>query len=451
MHLPFRVLIASQESQVRLVAENLLKTVQAKCLKAETQDAVLAYLGTPEGVDLVVVDSAWEGLSVETIYRTCRSRPKAPVESYLVVLVEETNAAGAVLAFNAGADAVIRRNIDPVEFLNACRAGQRLSVLAKMHRVAMEEKATARAVLNAAEKGEAEAELASAALLGGAGPAAAGAAAPGPGITAPGAAVLQGGKKEGEGKESSAPSVVYLEAEPPIVVRQMEAVARQVIIDQGGNEEACHHDVEDAAVIAGSVPEWAEFVGWQGIFWPVGNLWFDVLFYFSRSGAENLCRWMLQRSAREDSALLAAVSQYLVAVQATYRAHYETGYGPTSTILCQPVAVLRPAWMEEVGRGQFTRVLKFPSSSVTYNFHVAPAALQVKGATAAMPGDVLNETIASRGQRSGPGIMPLANRGVILTEGRLRKIVPELESNRTLWVIEPSLFARRMGAFTAVD
>ncbi|HEY8964849.1 MAG TPA: hypothetical protein VIM58_00285, partial [Candidatus Methylacidiphilales bacterium] len=162
MHLPFRALIATQDIQVRLVAENLLRTVQAKCLHGESQDSVLAYLGTPEGIDLVIVDSSWDALSVESIYRTCRSRTKAPVETYLAVLVEETNAAGAIMAFNAGADAVIRRNIDPVEFLNACRAGQRLSVLAKMHRVAMEAKESAAAALAEAEQGARDAEAAAA-------------------------------------------------------------------------------------------------------------------------------------------------------------------------------------------------------------------------------------------------------------------------------------------------
>ncbi|HEY8966009.1 MAG TPA: hypothetical protein VIM58_06175, partial [Candidatus Methylacidiphilales bacterium] len=237
----------------------------------------------------------------------------------------------------------------------------------------------------------------------------------------------------------------------PVVVQQFEAVARQVLIDQGATEETCYHDPDDAAALDGGAPEWSEFIGWQGIFWPVGNLWFDVVFHFSRTGAENLCRWSLQRSAREETSLLAGISQYLVAVQATYRAHYETGYGPTSTILCQPVAMARPVWASEAGRGDYTRVLKYPSSFLAYNFHIAPAALQVKAAIAASPGDVLNETIAAKGQRPGPGVMPLANRGVILTEGRLNKIVPDLEANRTLWVIEPSLFARRIGALTAVD
>ena len=427
MHIPFRVLIATQDSQVRHIAENLLKTVQAKCLTAETQDSALAYLGTPEGIDLVVYDSSWEELSVETLYRTCRSRTKVPVETYLVVLVEETNAAGAVLAFNAGADAVLRKNIDPVEFLNACRAGQRLSVLAKMHRVAMEAKATAQAVLAESEQESKAAESASAVLL------------QQPEVSSASSLLVTAEKAKVAGGDD------------PVVVRQLEAVARQVLIDQGAVGETCHPEAEDAAAIDGTLPTWAEYVGWQGIFWPPGNLWYDVLFYFSRTGAENICRWMLQRSPRDEGTLLAGINQYMVSLQATYRAHYETGYGPTSTILCQPVALALPSWLQEAGKGDYTRVLKFPSSFIAYNFHIAPAALQVKGAISATPGDVLNETIASRGQRPGPGVMPLANRGVILTEGRLNKIVPELEANRTLWVIEPSLFARRMGAFTAVD
>lgn len=309
-----------------------------------------------------------------------------------------------------------------------------------MHRVAMEEKATAASVLTTAEQEVREATAAAAALVQEQEPPAenrqtslvTSAEAPAPAAAQPKKARLAGG-------------------EAPIVVRQMEAVARQVLIDQGASEETCFHDVIDADAVDGQVPEWSEFVGWQGIFWPVNNLWFDVLFHFSRTGAENLCRWTLQRQAKEDGALMAGINQYLIAVQATYRAHYETGYGPSSTILCQPVVLPRPHWMEEAGQGDFTRVLKFPNSFVAYNFHIAPAALQVKAAITASPGDILNETIASRGQRPGPGVMPLANRGVILTEGRLNKIVPDLEANRTLWVIEPSLFARRMGAYTAVD
>ncbi len=460
MHIPFRVLISSQEMQVRLMAENLLKTVKAKCLPGETQDAILAQLTSPEGIDLVVIDGAWSGLSIETIYRTCRSRTAVPVETYLVVLVEETNAAGAVLAFNAGADAVIRRNLDPIEFLNACRAGQRLSVLAKMHRVAMEEKATAQAVLAEAEKEAKEAEDASAVLLSGGaaetapdagGAGAALTAGTNEGIASPAAAVLQGRRGgASSGREGEAKPVLE-EEHAHIVVKQLEAVSRQVLVDQGASQEACRHDAADAAAIDGGVPEWAEFVGWQGLFWPIDNLWFDILFYFSRAGAENLCRWTLQRQGRDDNALLMAVNQYLVSVQATYRAHYETGYGPGSTILCQPLAMPRPFWIAEVGKADHTRVLKFPGAFTAYNFHIAPAALQVKMASAAAPGDVLNETIAARGQRPGPGVLPLANRGVILTESRLNKIVPDLEANRTLWVIEPSLFARRIGALAGGD
>ncbi len=52
----------------------------------------------------------------------------------------------------------------------------------------------------------------------------------------------------------------------------------------------------------------------------------------------------------------------------------------------------------------------------------------------------MNESIAATGQTR----MPLVNRGVILTYDRLDKIRSQVEPNRTLWVIEPSLLTRRL-------
>ena len=137
MSTSFRVLIATQDIQMRLTLEALLKAVRAQVIHASTEDLVLTYLKTPEGFDLLVVDAAWEQLSIHSLHLACRSRSKGKgnlSETHLLVLLPTQDTVHVVGAFNDGADAVLRQPIRPLEFLNACRNGQRLAQLTRSQR-----------------------------------------------------------------------------------------------------------------------------------------------------------------------------------------------------------------------------------------------------------------------------------------------------------------------------
>ena len=134
MSTSFRVLIATQDIQMRITLEALLKAVRAQVIHASTEDLVLTYLKTPEGFDLLVVDAAWEQLSIHGLHLACRSRSKTLSETHLLVLLPTQDTTHVVGAFNDGADAVLRQPIRPLEFLNACRNGQRLAQLTRSQR-----------------------------------------------------------------------------------------------------------------------------------------------------------------------------------------------------------------------------------------------------------------------------------------------------------------------------
>ncbi len=125
---------------MRLAVEGLLKALRARPIHAETEDMVHAYLKTPEGFDMVIVDAAWEHLSIHGVYQACRSRSKGRSslsETHLMVLLpagQGQSSTEVVGAFNDGADTVLRQPLRPLEFLNACRTGEHLSRLTRNQR-----------------------------------------------------------------------------------------------------------------------------------------------------------------------------------------------------------------------------------------------------------------------------------------------------------------------------
>ncbi|SDT96520.1 hypothetical protein SAMN05444156_1116 [Verrucomicrobium sp. GAS474] len=134
----FRVLIATQDLHTRLMLEGLLKAVRARFVHADTEESIHSYLKTPEGFDMVVVDGAWEFLSIHGIHLACRSRSKTLSETHLMVILPSGNSTQVIGAFNDGADTVLRQPIRPLEFLNACRTGQHLTRLTRSNRALSE-------------------------------------------------------------------------------------------------------------------------------------------------------------------------------------------------------------------------------------------------------------------------------------------------------------------------
>ncbi|HEY8964850.1 MAG TPA: response regulator [Candidatus Methylacidiphilales bacterium] len=130
-----RVLIATQDLQLRSMVEGLLRALRARTTHVLDERMLLAYLGTPEGFDLVVVDAAWEGLSVHAVQRACRARSRSLSETHvLVILPQGATSTEVIGAFNDGADFVVRQPLRPLEFLNACRVGERLTLLTRGRR-----------------------------------------------------------------------------------------------------------------------------------------------------------------------------------------------------------------------------------------------------------------------------------------------------------------------------
>jgi hypothetical protein len=97
----------------------------------------------------------------------------------------------------------------------------------------------------------------------------------------------------------------------------------------------------------------------------------------------------------------------------------------------------------ETGHSICAQVFRFPGFAMAYEIYSAPAVARIQSAESAVPGEVLNESILANPKDR----IPVASRGVLLTESRLKAIRPYLKRNTTLWLIQPSLFARKMASW----
>jgi len=425
---PFRVLVAVKDERTRIPMEALLKTVKAKSLTVETIDAVLTYLGTPDGVDMVIADEAWSELSIEIVRRASRDRPQGG-DAYLVVLINGSDVAAALHAFNAGADGVLRKPLDPVEFLNACLAAQRVSDAAKQH-FALEKTVEAHAATvnalaaalkpppppkedppPAASENQSSSDSPGDAPDSGADPAA---------PRARNRGVLLGGSDESIGGFT--------------LIEQLQESIRESFLELGIPEKNC-----DSTLTSGS-PRHREFIGWQGAFCPASRQWVDLLLCFSWASIESLSQRISGRKASGDVEGVAAVGSYMSNLQATYKRLFRRADSVNSVLLAQPSAFLRIDWIGESGLRDESRTYQPGDGELIADFHLAPGAFATKGFPDLRSGDILAESVATPAQQR----IPLISRGAVITPERIKKIESHLEPTRNFWVVEPSLLARRL-------
>jgi len=410
--------------------EALLKTVKAKAFTAETVDAVLTYLGTPESVDLVIADEAWSELSIEIVRRASRDRTQGG-DSYLVVLINGSDVAAALHAFNAGADGVLRKPLDPVEFLNACLAAQRVSEAAKQH-LALEKIVEA----NVATVSALAASLKPSA------PPKENSEAPATSEKHP-ASAPDGAPEDEAPPEASQPRTrnrgVLLTASDDSIggftlIEQLQESIRESFLELGIAEKNCNSTLTSGA------PRHLDFIGWQGAFCPGSRQWVDLLLCFSWASIESLSQRISGRKAQGDVEGIAAVAGYMSNLQATYKRLFRRADSVNSVLLTQPNAFLRIDWIAESGLRDESRTFQPGDGELIADFHLAPGAFATKGFPDLKPGDVLAESVAAPNQQR----IPLISRGGVITFDRIKKIEAQLEPTRNFWVVEPSLLARRL-------
>ncbi len=411
--------------------EALLKTVKAKALAAETVDAVLTYLGTPDGVDMIIADEAWSELSIEIVRRASRDRPLGG-DAYLVVLINGSDVAAALHSFNAGADGVLRKPLDPVEFLNACLAAQRVSDAAKQHfalEKAVEAHAATVSALSIALKPPAPSKDPS--------------ATPENRENRPPPAPGESPEKDETDSETPQPrartrGVLLSSSDESIggftLIEQLQESIRESFLELGVPEKNCN------ATLTSGAPRHREFIGWQGAFCPGSRQWVDLLLCFSWASIESLSQRLSGRKASGDVEGIATVGVYMGNLQATYKRLFRRTDSVNSVLLAQPSAFLRIDWIDEAGLRDESRTYQPGDGELIADFHLAPGAFATKGFPQIKSGDVLAESLATPNQQR----IPLISRGAVLTPDRLKKIESQLEPTRNFWVVEPSLLARRL-------
>jgi len=408
--------------------EALLKTVKAKSFPVESIDAVLTYLGTPDGIDMVIADEAWSELSIEIVRRASRDRPQGG-DSYLIVLINGSDVAAALHAFNAGADGVLRKPVDPVEFLNACLAAQRVSDAAKQH-FALEKTVEAHAsTVNAlaaalkppvppkeekpaaAPENQPPSDTPDDAPDNGAEPDAPRARTRG---------VLLGGSDESIGGFT--------------LIEQLQESIQESFLELGVPEKNC------GSTLTSGSPRHRDFIGWQGAFCPASRQWVDLLFCFSWASIESLSQRLSGRKASGDVEGVAAVATYMGNLQSTYKRLFRRADSVNSVLLAQPSVFLRIPWIGESGLRDESRTYQPGDGEMIADFHLAPGAFATKAFPDLRSGDVLAESVATPVQQR----IPLISRGAVLTIERIKKIESQLEPTKNYWIVEPSLLARRL-------
>jgi DNA-binding response OmpR family regulator len=387
--------IVSRDEGLRLLLENLLHVLRAEVFHVDDEGTALARVGTPEGVDAVIVDAAWSDFSVAGLHRAAQAS-RAPLP-FVAVLTDDSTLAGVVPAFAAGVDAVLPKPPDPRVFLNTFRSAQRLAGLER--RVRALETAPAPSASEPAPTPEGAEERIDPAIL---------------------------------------PAQLSSDGRPQLVA-QMEEAARQVFASFGVDLADLTSKPATGKLLRGDI------VGWQGLYLPASRTWYDVLFHFTRPGVEHLCQLMTHRRAHGDDDLIHTVNGLLSTIQAAHHRIFETGGATASaastTLFCPPLAAPRPDWLDDAGTASHSQFMKLSHLFMVYDFHPSPGATRIKPVAGVEVGDVLNELVAAKGQNRR---IPLANRGVVLSQERLEKVAAQIEPNQTLWVIEPSLLTRRL-------
>ncbi|HEY8966542.1 MAG TPA: hypothetical protein VIM58_08870 [Candidatus Methylacidiphilales bacterium] len=398
-----RILVASNDASLNLGLDGLLGAFRASVFYAETEEMLVTFLTSPEGFDLVVLDAACAEISMQAVYRAMQKQG-AMARTFLLMLLPDLNPGTAIFAYNLGADALLPRQFDVPSFLAVCRNAIRQAGFNR--RLAALEKKFDEIEEPDDMEGETVAEE-----------------EPGK----PKAVVLGGS----EDKNAMIPASANL---PPLV-RHVEKALLQFFAEM----QVAPKDIESKEPLPGLLR--GDFVGWNGIFLPASSDWYDLVLNFTRPGAEFVSGELYGRGT-DDQAILTALADMLGRVHALYRENSETGRGPSSAVFTQPLALPRFPWINELGAPTCSLMIRMPKLVMICDFYQTRGGAKIKPAGAIEPGDVMNENIAAPGQSR----MALVNRGVVLTEERLRKVVPMVEATRNFWVIEPSLMTRRLHA-----
>ncbi|MDE1171892.1 MAG: hypothetical protein PW734_11920 [Verrucomicrobium sp.] len=392
-----RVLIAVGEEKTRQAVSALLKAFPAELSWADDGAAFFTYLKSPQGMDLIIYDDGWPDLSVELIAHSARKAAEKS-DPYLLALVEGENPVTSFLALGAGADMVLKKPVEPVSFLAACMTGRRLALLGRQVKAIQAQAAAAAEAAGQEKKSEAAHPPA---------------------------------KRE----EMPAPRpFVLAEDGRLLVVKVIEDALEKAFTDL----EVDRHDLRK-----GELKELfkGDFLGWQGAFFPQEGRWYDILFRLTRPAAEHLAKLVLPHDPRDDEHLMRGVTILLEAVEAACRDRLMRGAEKSTPVFSPPI--VRPIFdVSEAGDPLSSHIFRFPGFSLAYDVHAAPSVARIQPSESALPGDILNENIMADPKDR----IPVASRGILLTESRLKVIRPHLKPESTLWLIQPSLFARQMGS-----
>ncbi len=398
-----RILVASNDPALNFALDGLLGTFRAGIFYAESEATLVTFLTAAEGFDMIVLDTACAEISMEAVYRTLQKQPPLN-RAFLLMLLPDLNPGRAIFAYNLGADALLPRQFEVTDFLAVCRDGIRQALTAK-RLAALERKVVELEHGLAEQKKALEPEE--------------------PEQPTPTLGTLP---KSPEHKAHLAAE----EHRPPLVQHLEKAILRFFAEMKVSPKDIT--STQNAEVLLRG-----DFIGWTGIFLPATSEWYDVVLNFTRPGIEYIAGDLYGREA-DDNALHTSIIDFVGRIHTLYRENSETGRGPSSAVFTQPLAAPRFSWIGEMGTPSFSQLFRMPKLTLICDFYQTRGTAKIKPAAAITPGDVMNENIAAPGQIR----LALVNRGVVLTEDRLRKIIPMVEASRNFWVIEPSLMTRQL-------
>ncbi|SDU16858.1 hypothetical protein SAMN05444156_2375 [Verrucomicrobium sp. GAS474] len=404
MSVSSRILVASNDANLNFALDGLLGAFRASIFYADTEEKLVTFLSAADGFDMVVFDAACAEISMETVYRTMQKHPGL-AQTFLLMLLPEVTPGTAIFAYNLKADAVLARQLDIPAFMTVCREAIRSA--GTIRRVAEVEKR-----LDALEeKAEDEEKQALEEEE-----------------TARKASVALSGPKENK------PLILSDENRPPLI-QHLEKAVLAFFSEMKVAGKDIYSKKAEGVLLRG------DFIGWTGVFLPASSEWYDVVLNFTRPGAEYISGELYGRGT-DDTALQLAIVDFVGRVQTLYRENSETGRGPSSAVFTQPLTSPRFPWIGEMGTPSYSHLFRLPKLMMVCDFYQTRGTPKIKPAGGISPGDVMNENISAPGQSR----IALVNRGVVLTEERLRKIVPMVEATRNFWVIEPSLMTRQLHA-----